>query len=183
MFLQQKHCIGRCILRLPSKDHAFRLLIFPRGVYILIGKRGDRATLQKICTDGLSDSFIARVASRSPGEHFRWNLSKYLGFPRVVADRSVILPVKDSALRQVAVRIRSKQSLAKIIPATKGQPETVVEGTDKEKNVDEYVVIQRRIIKGKEDQWMVWGTTQETRVDEVLGTQETKAANKEAEAV
>lgn len=81
------------------------------------------------------------------------------------------------------MRIRSKQSLAKIIPATKGQPETVVEGTDKEKNVDEYVVIQRRIIKGKEDQWMVWGTTQETRVDEVLGTQETKAANKEAEAV
>ena len=100
----------------------------------------------------------------------------------MVADRCVILPIKGSAIRQVAVRIRSKQSLAKIIPAAKGQQEVVVEGTD-EKKVDEYVVIQRRIMMGKEDPWMVWGTTQETSVDEVLGTGEPKAAKNGAEAI
>ena len=65
----------------------------------------------------------------------------------------------------------------------KGRRETVVEGTDKEKDVDELVVIQRRIMKGKEDAWMVWGTTQETGVDEVLGTAERKDANRTAAVV
>ena len=96
----------------------------------------------------------------------------------------MILPIKNSAIRQVVVRIRSKQSLAKIIPAArKGKRETVVEGTDKEKDVDEYVVIQRRIMNGKEGAWMIWGTTQETSVDEVLGTTQTKTANKPAAAI
>ncbi len=81
------------------------------------------------------------------------------------------------------MRIRSKQSLAKIIPATKGQRELVVEGTDLDKQVNEYVVIQRRIMKGKEDPWMVWGTTQETSVDDVLGKKGPEAAKKKAQAV
>ena len=80
------------------------------------------------------------------------------------------------------VRIRSKQSLARIIPATKGQGEAVVEGTDTDKEVSEYVVIQRRIVQGKEDPWLVWGTTQETSVDEVLGSVSSKVAKKEMEA-
>lgn len=81
------------------------------------------------------------------------------------------------------MRIRSKQSLAKIIPATKGRRESVVEGTDREKQVDEYVVIQRRVMKGKEEPWMVWGTTQETSVDEVLRKVKPAVAKKELEVV
>lgn len=101
----------------------------------------------------------------------------------MVADRCVITPIKGSAIRQVVVRIRSKQSLARIIPATKGRRESVVEGMDQDKQVDEYVVIQRRIMKGKEEPWMVWGTTQETSVDEMLGKLESAVTKEELEAV
>ena len=99
----------------------------------------------------------------------------------MVADRCVMLPVKGSALRQVVVRIRSKQILTKSIPATKEHRESVVEGTDQEKDIGEYVVIQRRIMQGQEEPWLVWGTTQETSVDEVLGSVASKLGKKEAE--
>jgi len=49
--------------------------------------------------------------------------------------------------------------------------------------VDEYVVIQRRVMKGKEEPWMVWGTTQETSVDEVLRNVKPAVAKKELEVV
>ena len=83
------------------------------------------------------------------------------------------------------VRIRSKQSLVKVLPGAEGGQRDggLVEGTDGVKDVDELVVIQRRIMKGKEDAWMVWGTTQETVVDEVLGLAGAKVADKPAAAV
>lgn len=59
----------------------------------------------------------------------------------------------------------------------------MVEGMDQDKQVDEYVVIQRRIMKGKEEPWMVWGTTQETSVDEMLGKLESAVTKEELEAV
>lgn len=40
----------------------------------------------------------------------------------------------------------------------------VEEGESRE--VTEYIVIQQRLIRGKEEGWIIWGTTGETRVEE-----------------
>ena len=77
-----------------------------------------------------------------------------------------MLPVKGVGLRQVVVRLRSRQSLARIIGRRGPDQDAVVEGTGEEKKVQEYLVLQRRIWKGKEQPWMVWGTTQESSLPE-----------------
>ena len=64
---------------------------------------------------------------------------------------------KGIALRQAVVRIQSRQSLARLKP--NGE---LIEGTGEEKDVREYVVVQRRMMKEKEEPWMVWGTVEES---------------------
>ena len=65
-----------------------------------------------------------------------------------------------STLRQAVVRIRSVQSF---VPATEEvrNGERGQEG-GREKDVTELVVIQKRVLRGKEEPWKVWGTTTET---------------------
>ena len=70
-------------------------------------------------------------------------------------------------MRQVVVRLQSKQSLARIIPGSNGKEDTVVKGTGEAKDVTEYLVIQRRMLKGKESAWSVWGTTGESDITDV----------------
>ena len=36
------------------------------------------------------------------------------------------------------------------------------------KKVMEYLVLQKRMVRGKEDQWKVWGMTEETKPGDVL---------------
>lgn len=79
-----------------------------------------------------------------------------------------MLQVKDAGIRQVVVRIKSSQSLVKIKRDPHTQEEATVPGTDNEKIVDEYLVIQRRIWKGQEERWRIWGTTQEVDVNKLL---------------
>ena len=61
------------------------------------------------------------------------------------------------------------QSLEKILKGTGENRDVVVEETKgKPKKVMEYVVLQKRILRGKEDQWKIWGTTEETKPEDVL---------------
>ncbi len=87
-------------------------------------------------------------------------MHRYTRFARVVAHRVVRLPMYgvECWQRQAVVRIRSRQSLARIDAAT-GQR---VPGTGAPRDVTEYVVIQRRVLNEREYPWEVWGTTQET---------------------
>ena len=64
---------------------------------------------------------------------------------------------KGNAIRQAVVRIRSRQSLARLNP--NGQ---VVKGTGEQKEVSEYVVVQKWMTKEVEQPWMVWGTVEES---------------------
>lgn len=79
-----------------------------------------------------------------------------------------MLPFKSSAIRQVVVRLQSRQSLARTVFSGPGRPEELVKGTGKGKPVSEYVVLQRRMWKGEEEPWMIWGTTEETDPDTLL---------------
>ncbi|KAI9875788.1 MAG: hypothetical protein M1830_007998 [Pleopsidium flavum] len=119
---------------------------------------GDTGTLRKICADGVYESFKARIAARR-GEKVQWTLHKHTRSARVVSDRAARLPIEGAGLRQAVVRIRSRQSL------TRWRDGQKVQGTGQEKDVKEYVVIQKKLWKGAEDRWMVWGTTEETTMD------------------
>ena len=122
-----------------------------------------------------------RIASRPHDERTRWTLHKYVGFPRVVSHRVTGLPPKDSALRQVIVKIKSKQSLARLRRNEAGE-EVVATGSDNVKQLLEYLVLQRRIFKALEGPWMIWGTVEETKPEEVLGNKISKQDIREASA-
>lgn len=79
-----------------------------------------------------------------------------------------MLQVKDSAVRQVVVRIQSTQSLTKTKKGLHIGGQALAGATEKKRETDEYIVIQRIIWKGQEGGWRIWGTTQESSVNEVL---------------
>lgn len=124
---------------------------------------GDKRALRKICTDGLYDSFSARIGSRAKGERVVWELVTYNKRAKVVSNRAARLPIDGAAIRQAVVRICSTQKLTRYTP--KGD---IVNGTGKEKSVVEYVLIQKKIWDWQDGGWQVWGTTEETTLDDVL---------------
>lgn len=75
-------------------------------------------------------------------------------------------------MRQAVVRIQSRQSLARIIGVGPDGQEIIAKGTGQDKEIREYVVIQRRIWKGVEEPWVVWGTTEETSLSKIPSLQE-----------
>ncbi|KAL3420182.1 hypothetical protein PVAG01_08681 [Phlyctema vagabunda] len=123
---------------------------------------GDIRTLRKICTDGVFDSFQARIASRPRGERTQWELVKYNKRARLVSNRAARLPVDGAAVRQAVVRITSTQRLTRFKPNG-----AVIPGTGKEKDVVEYVVLQKKYWQWKEEDWQVWGTTDVTTLQKL----------------
>ena len=129
----------------------------------ILKNSGDTATLKSVCHDGLLASFRARIKVRPSKESLQWTLLKYIGFPRIVSTNIRPLEIENSALYQVVVKIKSLQSLVRT-PAD-GLARDVKEG---EKMV-EYVVLQRMMLRGKEGVWKIWGTIEESRVEDALG--------------
>lgn len=76
-------------------------------------------------------------------------------------------------MRQAVVRIRSIQSLEKNTKTKMkkdvGSEEDTAGAGGGGRMMDEYVVIQKNIFQGVEDDWMVWGTTKESDVSEIIG--------------
>ena len=61
------------------------------------------------------------------------------------------------------------QSLEKILKGTGEKSDVVIDETKGvPKKVMEYVVLQKRMIRGEEDQWKMWGMTEETKPEDVL---------------
>ena len=61
------------------------------------------------------------------------------------------------------------QSLEKILKGTGEKSDIVIdEPKGVPKKVMEYVVLQKRIVRGKEDPWKIWGMTEETKPQDVL---------------
>lgn len=89
-----------------------------------------------------------------------------------------MLPYKGAALRQVVVRLKSHQSLARLVSDGKNKSETLVKGTGENAKVSEYLVLQRRMMKDEEGPWMIWGTTEETDPASLLGPDTPKMAGR-----
>lgn len=123
---------------------------------------GDVKTLRNICTDGIYDSFRARIGSRVRGEKVVWELTKYHKRAQLVSHRAARLPIEGAAVRQAVVRISSRQKLTRY-----GRNGSPVQGTGREKDVIEYLVIQKKYWQWKAEDWQVWGTTEETKFEDV----------------
>lgn len=126
---------------------------------------GDVHTLRKMCTDGIYDSFSTRIGNRAKGEKMKWELLSYNKSAKVVSNRAARLPIDGAALVQAIVRISSKQRLTRWRKEKDGLVQ--IEGTGKERDVVEYVVVQKLYKDWKAGDWMVWGTTKETTLDDV----------------
>lgn len=80
---------------------------------------------------------------------------------KVVSDRAAGVPLgQNTVIRQVVVRIRSRQSVMRL---KKSKHDIGTEGETERKSRDltEYVVLQRMYMDGKERPWMIWGTVEE----------------------
>ncbi|PGH09510.1 hypothetical protein GX51_00615 [Blastomyces parvus] len=142
----------------------------------------DTATLQNICCSGLLNQFLKRIAKRPPqAKKLVWTLHKFIKFPfsttltgaRVVTDRAAQVGY-GIGIRQVVVRIQSRQSLARPESpdnANSTQPQAAA-GVAKNQISTEYIVLQKMMVSGKEEDWRVWGFTNETTMEDT----ETKPA-------
>ena len=85
-----------------------------------------------------------------------WRLKKFKS-TRIVSHRASPLgeDQPDTAYRQVVFRIESVQSLSVGTGAQKKDRAV-------DKTVVEYLVLQRRVINGKEEGWKVWGFAEES---------------------
>ncbi len=98
-----------------------------------------------------------------------WTLHRYIGRPRIVSTRIAQLPMDESGIYQVVVILKSMQSLERILKGTGEKSDVVIEETKGEpKKMMEYVVLQKRILRGKEEPWKIWGMTEETKPEDVL---------------
>ncbi|PGH34832.1 hypothetical protein GX50_02393 [[Emmonsia] crescens] len=123
----------------------------------------DTATLQSVCCNNLRDQFLKRISKRPQnGKTLVWTLHKFIKFPfsttltgaRVIADRAAQVG-HGIGIRQVVVRIQSRQSLVR-------------EGAEaKEQDSTEYIVLQKMLIGGKEGNWKVWGFANETKMEDM----------------
>ena len=124
---------------------------------------GDATTLRRICTDGIYDQFRARMSARPRGEKTVWELVKYNKRAKIVSHRAARLPIDGAAVRQAVVRLSSRQKLSRY--SADGR---LVKGTGKERDVVEYLVVEKSYWNWKEGDWRVWGTTEETKLETVL---------------
>ena len=119
--------------------------------------------LKRVCLDGLVASFRTRIDARQHNESLQWKLHKYIGRPRIVSTNIVSMEIQKSALYQVVVRIKSMQSLERTHENNSASDAT------EQKTLLEYLVLQKRMLRGEEEVWKIWGTIEETKVEDALG--------------
>ncbi|KAI9641077.1 hypothetical protein NHQ30_010505 [Ciborinia camelliae] len=123
---------------------------------------GDAGRLRRMCTDGLYDSFLQRIASRPRGQKVSWNLEKMTRKPKIMSTKAVMIPGGEgNVIRQAVVRISSRQMMK--MRDSKGRD---LPGSST-KDIEEYVVVQKIYRKWQDSEWQVWGTTKATTLKDL----------------
>jgi protein MBA1 len=143
-------------LKLKLRQTAPAAVGLHRGMYTAFAE-GNAQELKKMCAEGLMANFQARLLARPKGEKWVWEVIKYTKRPRVMSHRGASLGIEGVGIRQAVVRISSRQKLTRY-----KADGTMIPTTGKEKDVTEYVVIQRMLKDYVEGDWIAWGTTEET---------------------
>ena len=84
---------------------------------------------------------------------------------------SSVSDAEKSYIYQAVLKVRSVQSLDKIVKNMNGEEEVVKGPASEPKRKVEYLVLQRQMFKGEESPWKIWGTTEETKVEDALEEQ------------
>jgi hypothetical protein len=134
-----------------------------------------------MCLSSLLKSFKDRIAARPPGLTPSWKLvpksdakhdAKRDLAVSVVSNRALLLSLPgydNTGVQQIVFRMRSTQRLK--YTAQKGHKSPYF---NKEREVLEYFVVQRQILRGVYKEWKVWGFANEWDM-------ETIAEDKQAE--
>ncbi|KAL4786465.1 hypothetical protein BJX76DRAFT_346293 [Aspergillus varians] len=136
---------------------------------------GDSTILRKICCTGLANNLTGRIAARPKGQRVTWSLDKYIRSPstfftgiRVVSDRATQIPeLQDSGVRQVVLRITSRQSTGKVQQQISEDGTPAENAVVKQQDCTEYIVMQKLRWMGEEEGWRVWGHATPTTVDDL----------------
>lgn len=151
--------------------------------------KGAKRTISKLCGETLAASMAMRISNRAKGERLAWSVRRYISRPRLMSHKATELPYviegAKAGARQAVVRIHTEQAL-RVGKAVKGKTRGVHEASalsgrddfwaygNEEDNVEwepvrvkdviEYMVVQRRLVVGKEDEWCVIGFMEPTTV-------------------
>ncbi|PBP17132.1 hypothetical protein BUE80_DR012134 [Diplocarpon rosae] len=128
---------------------------------------GNMTALAKICSDGILQKFQTKIGNRERGQKMLWELVKYNQKPKLVSHRGAKFPTKGHAIRQAVVRISSRQRVMTLMQG-KGGAVKMIPGSEKVRDVVEYVVVQRITRDWIEGSWQVWGTTSETPLEKAV---------------
>ncbi|KAL9054929.1 MAG: hypothetical protein Q9162_003870 [Coniocarpon cinnabarinum] len=142
-----------------------------RQVYAAVAD-GDEAEIRKVTTEGVRNKLIMQIQGRPESTVYEWDLVKYVGRPKIVSHIANQMPIpknddkEQNLMRQAVVRIQSVQRLTKEEDFL-GKERTLepVHGQVAEKEVIEYIVIQKRVLQSVEEPWKFWGTTQPTTME------------------
>ncbi|KAJ5162355.1 hypothetical protein N7492_007747 [Penicillium capsulatum] len=138
---------------------------------------GDARKLRSICCDGLANKLTAQIEDRPANEKIIWKLVKWLRQPstygtgvRVMSDRATQIPeMSKSGIRQIVLRVNSRQSMHKEIKtlgSRPGQRQTEMKPA-KQQDCLEHIVIQEIRWNDKSTGWRIWGTVKPTDLDTV----------------
>jgi hypothetical protein len=127
-----------------------------------------------MCLSSLRKSFKDRIAARPPGIKPSWELRPKSDVAvSVVSNRALLLSLPgydNTGVHQIVFRMRSTQSLTYTAPKASKSPYF----SSKDREVLEYFVVQRQILRGVYKEWKVWGFVNEWDM-------ETIAEDKQAE--
>jgi protein MBA1 len=143
-------------------------------VLICLWVSGEKDTIGKIACAGLANNLISRIRRRPSNQKMTWTLDKYIRGPssyftgiRVVSDRATEIPeIQDCGIRQVVVRITSRQTTVteQVSETRKGKQAVDEEPKVKTQDCTEYLVLQKMLWMGEEQDWRVWGYATPTTV-------------------
>ncbi|KAF1934340.1 uncharacterized protein M421DRAFT_415374 [Didymella exigua CBS 183.55] len=145
---------------------------------------GDIEALRPLCLPPLASSLRTQIAARG-SVRTSWQLHKFKS-ARIASHRCAPLGSDhpDTSYRQCIVRLESEQSLTVSPLATRAEPRKtrapkwtpsastkkdmaaestkVKAETRQSQTVVEYLVMQTRVMDGKEEEWKIWGFADET---------------------
>jgi protein MBA1 len=102
------------------------------------------------------------------GKPLFWERVRYTGRVKVVADIAARMEIEGLGVRQCVVKIPSLQRLSE--PAGEGYEtaDKVQESSNpgrmlREMETTEYMVMQKKVMNGKEGEWVLWGTVEPSK--------------------
>ncbi|KAJ5594461.1 uncharacterized protein N7459_000669 [Penicillium hispanicum] len=159
------------------RERRSRARLLYKDMYTALAS-GDIPGVRRLCCDGLARKLVNQIESRPRNEQVTWNLVNWIRAPntyftgvRVVSDRATKIPeVPNSGIRQIILRVTSRQSMSKSKTLTsrgKSASQEVAKTTPKVQDCDEFLVIQQLIWNDKDSGWRVWGYAKPTTLEKV----------------